>query len=176
MPRIMSGQRIAHAFVSPTGAEEASQVLDFQLAADQGIEITMVSPYGWLHDDSPAPSDTVPYIATGLLTLHLEDGATDDLPIAAGADVFDIDSEIIAAYTFFDRGIVGATATFGASATMGVIPATPIYFPQPILAPRNITLKGTTVGTDVDAEMGMTIMYRYVEFSNAELGVLLARR
>lgn len=176
MPRVISGQRVARSFVSPTGAtNEVSRVLDFQLAADQGIEVIAVLGYGWAHDDSPPTSDTVPYIAQAHQTLHLEEGATEDLDYLAGEDDDEIDTEIIYAQTFADRGHIPATAG-GGGAGLHISPAGLVTFPEPILSPRNLTHKGTTATADVDLEAGVLIYYRYVEFSNAELGVLLSRR
>ena len=51
MPQVISGQRIGRAFLSPTGAaNEVTQTLDFQLGAQDGVEITAVMGYGSLHD------------------------------------------------------------------------------------------------------------------------------
>jgi len=176
MPTIASGQRVARSFVSPTGAtNEVSRVLDFQLGPDHGIEIHAVQGYGSFHDDTPPTSDTVPFTAVAHQTLHLEEGATEDLPDIAGADADDIDSEIFYVQWFMVHGQIPATAG-GGGASMTVNPSGLWIPPRPILAPRNITHKGTTVSVDTDLESGVLIFYNYVKFTTSELGVLLARR
>lgn len=176
MPRVRSGQRFCRSFLSPTGAaNEVSAELDFQLGGDDGIEIFAVQGYGSLHDDSPAASDTVPYNAVAHQTLHLEAGETEDLPDAAGEDGFDIDSEIFWVQHFVQQGHIPATAG-GGGAGLTITPSGLVVFDKPILSPRNITHKATTLTADQDLECGVIIHYRYVSFSSSELGVLLARR
>lgn len=174
MPRTVSGQRIGRSFVSPSGADEVSRVLDFQLGADEGIEITSVLGYGSLHDDTPVASATVPSIAHALQTLHLEGGATEDLPVAAAADADDIDTEIFYMQSFEQHTFFHTTT--GAGIGLSKTPNGLLIFDRPILSPRNITHKGTTLATDHDLECGVLIFYRYVRFTSAELGVLLSRR
>jgi len=169
--------RIGRSFLSPTGAtNELEAELDFQLGPQQGIEIVAVQGYGILHDDTPAVSDTVPITARATQTLHLETGATEDIPVAAAADAVDIDTEIFWIQFFALHIIMGATVTFGAGISHSVMPPGITYFDVPILSPRNITHKATTEGADQDLEAGVMVHYYYVTFSNAELGVLLARR
>jgi len=176
MPSKISGQRIGRSFLSPTGAaNEVSQELDFQLGGNEGIEITGILGYGSYHDDSPATSDTVPSATVAHQTLHLETGATEDLADAAGEDAFDIDSEIIYAQFWSEVFQVPATAG-GGGGGVTVTPTGVFIPPEPILSARNITHKATTVTADADLEAGLLVMYHFVRFSNAELGVLLARR
>lgn len=176
MPSIRGRQRIGRSFVSPTGVtNEVSRVLDFQLATDQGIQIEGVLGYGVLHDDTPATSDTVPIAIRASQTLHLEEGATEDLPISTGEDADDLDTEIFYGQVFTEVFQVPATA--GGGGGFGYITPSGIWVPpEPILSARNITHKGTTVGADADLEAGVFIYYHFVEFSNAELGVILSRR
>lgn len=177
MSKVISGQRIGRSFVTPTGAaNEVSRVLDFQLSADQGIEISAVLGYGSYGDNTPAVSDTVPALTEASQTLHLEEGATEDLPIAQGADADEIDTEMFYGQVFSSMFIVGATATFGAGGSVTVQPNGLVTFPRPILSPRNITHKGSTGFADTFLNAGIFLFYHYVEFSNAELGVLLSRR
>ena len=176
MPRIVSGQRIARSFLSPTGAaNEVTQELDFQLGARDGIRINAVLGYGHFHDDSPATSDTVPAQSTATQTLHLETGATEDLPDVAAEDGFDIDTEIFYAQMYGQVIQVPATAGGGGGA-LTVTPNGLVTFPIPIDSPRNIIHKAVTVGADQDLEAGVLIYYHFVEFSTSELGVILARR
>lgn len=177
MTRRISGDRVGRSFVTPTGnANEVERVLDFQLAADQGIAITSVLGYGSLHDASPAVSDTVPATAIGFQTLHLEEGATEDLPGIAGEDADDLDTEIFWTQYFHTLSHVGSTATFGVGLAMTVTPSGLITFAQEIISPRNIIHKGRTALADSFLNGGVLIYYHFVEFSDQELGVLLARR
>ena len=176
MPQIISGQRIGRAFLSPTGAaNEVTQTLDFQLGAQDGVEITAVMGYGSLHDDSPATSDTVPFNAVAHQTLHLETGETEDLPDAAGEDGFDIDSEIFYVQQFSTFGQIPATAGGGGVGQL-VTPAGLINYDPAVRSSRNIIHKATTIGADQDLEAGILFFYHFVRFTLAELGALLGRR
>lgn len=174
--KVISGQRIAQTFLSPTGAEETEHEIDFQLTPNGGILIDAVQGYGHYHDDSPAVSDTVPANSQAHQTLHLETGATEDLLDVAGEDAFNIDTEIFYVQKFTFNAILGATATFGAGVQMTQNPSGLWVPPEPILSPRNITHKATTVTVGTFLECGMLIYYRFVELSDSELGVALARR
>jgi len=177
MPRTISGQRIARSFVTPTGsANEVQRVLDFNLAADQGIEIEAVLGYGNYFDASPAPSDTVPISNMGFQTLHLETGATEDLPSEAAEDADDIDSEIFYVQSYAYNAVLGTTNTFGGGASLAITPSGIWIPPEPILSPRNIIHKGRTNVTDTFGFFGVIIYYKFVSLTPAELGVALARR
>lgn len=177
MPRVLSGQRVCRSFVTPTGAaDEVSRVLDFQLGADDGIRIEAVLGYGHYFDASPAPSDTVPVASMAAQTLHLETGATEDLPMVAAEDADDIDSEIFFVQSMAYNAIIGNTVTFGAGVDLAITPAGLFIPPEPILSPRNIIHKGRTNVADSFAFLGVLIYFKYVRFTTSELGVLLARR
>ncbi len=176
MPRIVSGQRVGRSLVTPTGAANEVEVeLDFQLGPRDGIRIFSVLGLLSGHDDTPAASDTVPNVAFGHQTLHLETGATEDLPDAAGEDAFDIDSEIIYAQAFQQIFQIPATAG-GGGGSMVVNPSGIVNFGDPIDSPRNIIHKATTIGADQDLEAIVLIYYKFVEFTLQELGIALARR
>jgi len=176
MAKRLGGMKIARSFVTPTGAgNEVERTLDFQLAADQGIEIVAVQGYGNLHDDSPPTSDTVPFNAVAHQTLHLEEGATEDLPDAQGEDADDIDTEIFYVQHFVLNGQIPATAGGGGVSQM--VTPSGLWIPaEPILSARNITHKGTTIGADQDLEAGVLIYYWNVQFPQSELAGILTRR
>jgi len=175
--RRLSGLRIARSFVTPTGAaNEVERELDFQLPADNGIAIEWVLGYGQFYDNTPAVSDTVPAHAFAHQTIHLETGATEDVGDNEGSDQTDIDSEVIYIQSYATMFIVGATNTFGAGGNVVITPTDVVRYDPPIASPRNIIHKGTTVEADSFLNAGILMGYHYVEFSNAELGVLLARR
>lgn len=177
MPQIMSGQRVARSFVSPTGAaNEVQRVLNFQLASDEGIRIFGVQGYGHLIDPSPTPSDTVPIAAVAYQSLNLETGATEDLPMEAGDDDDDIDTEFFYVQHFTYNAIIGNTATFGAGVSMVVNPSGLWVPPEPIDSARNITHKGETVSASTLLNSGLLIYFKYVRFNRDELLGLLARR
>lgn len=177
MPKVVGGMRIARSFVSPTGAaNEVERTIDFQLSGEDGIQVLGVMGYGNLHDDSPPVSDTIPSTAVAHQTLHLEEGATEDLPDATGEDADDIDTEIFYFQWFVQQLVMGSTVTFGAGPSFTAMPNGLWLPPKPILSARNITHKGTTIGADQDLECGVLIYYENVRFSNAELSVQLARR
>ena len=177
MSRRLSGLRIARSFVTPTGAaNEVARVLDFQLAADNGIGIEWVLGYGQFYDASPAVSDTVPAHAFAHQTLHFETGATEDLPDNEGDDADDIDTEIVYVQSYSSMFQVWSTATGGGGGSVVVTPNDIVRYDPPLESPRNVIHKGTTVEADTFLNAGILMGYHYVEFSNAELGVLLARR
>jgi len=174
MPSIISGPRRARSFVTPANATTVTRVLDFNFATNQGIEITAVLGFGDVIDLSPAPSDTVPVLVKAAQSLHLEEGTIEDLPFIAGEDADEIDTEV-----FFQMDVggmfqTGTTNTFGAG---GGSPVQNLYVPyrDPILVARNITHRGEAKALS-DANLGVLIFYHYVVFSNAELGLILARR
>ena len=175
MARIISGLRIARSFVTPSGAEKVNRELDFQLGSNQGIEISAVLGYGKFTDDSPATSDTVPVTDIALQSLHLETSTLEDVPAVIADDQDDIDTEIFYVQSWALMFQVPATAG-GGGGGMVVTPSGLVTFAEPIRTARNITHQGETFVTGQTGEFGLLIYYNYIEFSNAELGFLLARR
>jgi len=174
MPTIISGPRRARSLVTPNGSAVVTRVLDFNFATNQGIEITAILASLSVFDTSPAASDTVPVVVNGAHSLHLEEGTIEDVPIDTAEDADEIDTEV-----FFSQQMVGtfqipATAGGGGGAT----PHGTIYVPyrDPVRVARNITHRGETLVTGQDAIGSVLIFYHYVVFSNAELGLILARR
>lgn len=175
VPKVVSSQRFARSLVTPTGAaNEVEQELDFQLGSDDGIRITDVLGYGSLHDDTPTASNTVPNVAVGHQTLHLETGATEDIPDAAGEDAFDVDSEIFWTQWFQQVFLIPTTAG-GGGGSMLALPNGITHFDDPIDTNRNIIHKGTTIGADQDGEFGIILFYYFIRFTLRELGLQVAR-
>jgi len=175
MARLISGLRIARSFVTPTGAAVVSRELDFQLGSDQGIQIEAVLGHGHIADSTPTVSDTTLVTAIGLSSLHLETGSLEDLPIANAEDADDIDTEVFYEQSF--THVVQVPSTVGGGG--GGVLATPsglVTFAQPIQTARNVTHRGETLATGQLGLFHVLIYYRYVQFTNAELGFLLARR
>jgi len=175
MAKVISGLRVARSFVTPSGAVTVSRELDFNLGSDQGIQIEAVLGIGVFADNSPAASDTVLVQATAIQTIHLETATIEDPPQVGGEDEDDIDTEIIFAQTFGHVVQVPATAG-GGGGSIFVTPSGLVVFAQPIQTARNITHSGKTEASGQELFGHVYIYYRYVEFTNAELGFLLARR
>ncbi len=175
MAKIISGLRVARSLVTPSGASIVSRELDFQLGASQGIEISSVLPYGFFVDISPTASDTVPATEEAIQSLHLETGTLETPPLIAAADEDDIDTEIFWVQSFHTMFQIPSTA--GGGGGFGVaMPQGITKFAEPIRTARNITHRGQTFVTDGLLSGGVLIYYHYIEFTNAELGFLLARR
>jgi len=175
MARIISGLRIARSFVTPQAAEVVSRELDFQLGSDQGIQIEAVLGLGVVTDTTPAVSDTTLISAEGIQSLHMETGSLEDVPIAIAEDADDIDTEIFYAQHMAHVSQVPSTVGGGGGALV-VTPSGLVTFAQPIQTARNITHRGETLATGQAGRMHVYVYYRFVQFTNAELGFLLARR
>lgn len=175
MPREISGLRIARSFITPTNAE-VSRELDFQLGARQGISIL-----GVLGNLMPDPASTTIststiVLLTGNHTLHLETGSLETVPDAGAEDEDTTDSEIFFKQDIFIGGNDDASTEFRASLSSLVDPSGLVIFPRPILTARNITHRGITRDAALDIMAHVILYYVFVEFSLAELGLLLARR
>lgn len=175
MPRIISGLRVARSFVTPASAAIESRELDFQLGSNQGIEVLSVLGYGLYADASPATSDTVPVHSIAVQSLHLETGTLESVPALAAEEEDDIDTEIFYVQTYGLMFQVPATAG-GGGGTLLVTPTGMVDYKEPIRTARNITHRGECFATGATLEAGVLIFYRYIEFSNNELGFFLARR
>ncbi len=175
MPREISGLRIARSFITPSDTA-VERVIDFQLGARQGIAIEAV-----LGDMVPDPAN-VTISAAGIThlpanqTLHLETGSLEDVPQAATADEDTIDSEIFYKQVMYLAGNDDLTTEFRASLTSFISPAGLVTFAKPIMTARNITHRGRSISSAMDFLGQVIIYYTFVEFSLAELGLILARR
>lgn len=174
MPKEISGLRIARSFVTPTEVA-VSRELDFQLGARQGISIEailadiMPDPAGY----TPSSGAQLPFI--GNQTLHLETGSLEGVPDAAGEDEDTIDSEIFYRQTLSLIGNDDLTTEFRASSSMSLSEGWMVP-PRPLFTARNITHRAITNTNALDILCHVTIYYVFVEFSLAELGLVLARR
>ncbi len=175
MPREISGLRIARSFISPTDAE-VSRVIDFQLGARQGIAIEGVLGTMAVDPVATAISTSVQVLTEGVHTLHLESGSLETVPDAAGEDEDTIDSEVFFRQQLFFGGNDDVSTEFRASLSHEVNPNGLITFPKPIFAARNITHRGIGTAAAMDFLAHVIIYYTFVEFSLAELGLILARR
>lgn len=177
MVKAISGLRVGNSFLTPSGAQVVTQEIDFQLATREAIELFMVSPYiSQLTDASVAAADDVAAQITGFQSLHLETGVTEDPPNGTGEDVSDRDTEVIYRQDTIGLFINPSTAGDGSGIGLMAIPPGPVTFPMPIISVRNLTHRAETLITGHDVTFGILIYYRYVELSDQELGIELARR
>lgn len=175
MPRKISGLRIARSFITPSNTV-VERVIDFQLGARQGIEISAVLGEIMVDPQNITVSSTTLGFLQGNHSLHLESGSLETVPDAAGEDEDTIDSEIFYRQSFSWAGNDDVTTEFRASASQIVVPQGIVDFKEPILAARNITHRGITGNSGIDTLCHVIIYYTFVEFSLAELGLILARR
>lgn len=177
MPRPISGTRFARSTVTPISAQVVSRVLDFQLGPRMGLELYSVQGscprFG---SGTLGVADNATGMAvTSQQTLHMETGALENIPISAGEDADDIDTEVFYqmgfALAFVNSGVAGEGATLTA-----VIGPTYVRFKPTLLVARNFTHRGETVNPADEATLSVLIQYRYIEFTDAEMGILLARR
>jgi len=175
MPTIISGPRQARSYLSPSGVAVVTQVLDFNFASDQGIMISGVLGSIDSVDETPTPSDTQVARIQVAQSLHLEEGTIEDIPFTDAQDAFQIDTEVFFAQATAGAFQTGSTNTFGAG---GNSAHSELYLPyaEPILVARNITHRGETGATGQSGDCSVLIFYKYVRFSIAELGLILARR
>lgn len=173
MPKEISGLRIARSFITPTDSE-VQRTIDFQLGARQGISIEGV--LGMIAPDEAnwTVSPTAILAQQGHHTLHLESGSLETVPDAAGEDEDTIDSEIFYRQDLTVIAIDEPTAQGAAS--MSVVPSGMWKPPKPLWTARNITHRGISTATGLDMLCHVIIYYIFVEFSLAELGLILARR
>lgn len=176
MPREISGLRIARSFVSPTEVE-VSRVIDFQLGARQGIAIEAV--LGEMVPDAgnfAVAASGAPDGFNATQTLHLESGNLETVPDAAAQDEDTIDSEVFYRQGLWLGGINDAATEFRASLAVITSPQGVVDYKKPIFVARNITHRAITTASTFDALCHVMIFYTFVEFSLAELGLILARR
>ncbi len=175
MPREISGLRIARSFISPTDSEVA-RVLDFQLGARQGIAISSVLGDVVIDPAGFTPSTSTITAFNGVHTLHLESGSLETVPDAVAEDEDTIDSEVFYRQQMSFVGNDDATTEFRASSAVSVMPSGIVNYQKDILTARNITHRGISTAGALDLLCHVTIYYTFVEFSLAELGLILARR
>ena len=178
MVREISSMRITKSFVSPTGASNVvSRELDYQLGPRMGLSLLGVSGWFGEWDDSSLEntSDTIGTLM-GMQSLHIETGTLETVPWEGGDDEDVIDSEILYIQTSVLTFVNDSTTEFRASQSRETLPSGLVTFPRPVLTARNITHRGESFIAGQSASMGVLIYYVYVEFTLAEMGLLLARR
>ena len=175
MPREISGLRIARSFITPPNTE-VSRVIDFQLGARQGIQIHSVLGSMTVDPGNTTISSSGINFFHGTHTLHLESGSLETVPDASAEDEDTIDSEIFYRQEITVAGNDDLTTEFRASLAIVVNPNGLVEYARPLFIARNITHRGISLSSAMDFLAHVTIFYTFVEFSLAELGLILARR
>ena len=178
MPREISGLRIARSFITPATANvQDSREIDFQLGARQGIAIHQVLGT-WSIDGGAAAAPSVAVMSSynGVQTLHLETGSLETVPDNAGEDEDTIDTEQFYRQDFCGMGNDDVSTEFRAAMALVVNPSGVVPYAPPILSARNITHAAIVTDALFDSLCHVLIFYTFVEFSLAELGLILARR
>jgi len=109
----------------------------------------------------------------GVQSLHLESGALEAPPALQTGDAFDIDTEI---FWQQDRSYTGQSGTDGAAIAVTQSSQGMTVFPVPVLSARNISHRAEVFTSSHIEGFGVLIYFRYIEFTDAEMGILLARR
>lgn len=175
MPTDISGLRIARSFITPTDAR-VTRELDFQLGPRQGIRIESV--LGGMAPDRAAfvPSVTTQAVMQGNQTLHFETGSLETVPDAVAEDEDSIDSEVFYRQDMTYIGNDDVTTEFRASSTLIVTPQGIVDYRGSLFTARNISHSGISLDAGLDLVCNVIIFYTFVEFTLAELGLILARR
>lgn len=173
MPTEISGLRIARSFITPTDSE-VQRTIDFQLGVRQGISIEGVLGEIVIDNGGFTASATTLTAQGGLHTLHLQSGSLETVPDQAGEDEDTIDSEVFYRQQLTVVAIDEPTAQ--GAAGISVTPNGVWVPPRPLFSARNITHRGITFSATLDLLCHVTIYFVFVEFSLAELGLILARR
>jgi len=173
MPKEISGLRIARSFLTATNVVQSREI-DFQLGARQGIQIESVHGDILIDPADYTPSPTALGVLNGNQTLHFETGSLETVPDASAEDEDTIDSEIFYRQSLMIGSIdeVTAQAAFGAL----LAPNGPVEYRRPLFTARNITHRSITTSGSLGLLAHVIIFYVFVEFSLAELGLILARR
>ncbi len=174
-PREISGLRIARSFGTPANAA-VERVIDFQLGARQGIQIHSVLGTIQIDPSSYTPSTTVQVPRNGNQTLHLETGSLETVPDTVAEDEDTIDSEVFYRQDITTLANDDLTTEFRASAAIAITPSGIVDYARPLFSARNITHRSFTNSSGILLLCHVTIFYTFVEFSLAELGLILARR
>lgn len=174
MPQAISDVRVARSFIGANAVNVTESVeLDFGLGTQEAIEI--IGIIGLMNMVGPAE----PVVTTqevGQQTLHIEEQALEVASFApASPDFFESDSEIIYQQTV-NHHIVVDSANGHAGMTTFINPSGMVTLPEPVISPINLTHRVITLGTLQPLGANLSIWYRYVRLTTAELGLQFARR
>jgi len=171
MARTISGVRVARSALTPTN-ESLTAEFDFQLAGQQGVRILSIQGGMSLNDVTESTNLDV---RLAVQTLHRATGTLETVPLAAASDAITIDSEILYRQDMAVMMQEEAATRGGSAAAVMVVPSSSPPLVVPILVASNITHQATADSL-IFVLATLELLYEYVEFSLAELGVLFARR
>lgn len=169
MAKIVSGVRYARSFVTPAAQATVSREVDFDLGARLGIKVlwTLTSIFGV---NNPTADVNLEYVAS----VHAENDAIEDLPLATGEDEDNADSEV------FHQHYASHIHTESAAGNAAFAFQSNLYIPHhqdDLILASNPTFSGKSESSSGSAAMALLMAYRYVELTNAELvGALTSRR
>jgi len=186
MPRRTTGRRFARTALqaqgpSADGAGGTTRVLDFDLAALEGIEIIAITGMIRHTNTSFAVADNASNNDDAIQELHLEPGTLVDQGLLSEGDigVQDVDAEVI--FTQIETMIVIAgSSTEGQGAAHTIQPngrqdlVDPVTR-QGVFTSRNITHRAEVESNNSDAECLLIIEYYRVQFTIEEVGILNLR-
>lgn len=167
MSRVISGLRFARSFLTPSNAV-LEQELDFELGAKMGIQVEWV--IGSLGNISETPGADA--ASTGQQSLHLEEDATEDIPIATGEDAVNVDSEM-----FFHQQ---ANFVHDFTTSGGAFLPQPVHLWVPyngeLKTTRNITHRAEGSGATREYRAAVLIAYKLIELDDREILANLSSR
>lgn len=167
MARVISGLRFARSYLTPVN-QVLEQELDFQLGPKQGIQIEWI--LGSLGNISETPGADA--TSTAQQSVHLEEDATEDIPIATDEDAVNVDTEMIfhmQAHFILDLTTSG----------MSHVPQ-PVHLWVPyggeLKTTRNLTHRAEGAGATREYRAAILMAFKYIELSDAELLANLSSR
>jgi len=186
MPSRITGRRFARAVLqaqgpSADGAGGAEAVLDFDLAALEGLEIVAITGAMNHNNTSFAAADLGDNADIGVQELHLEPGTIVDTGILGEGDIglTNLDQDVIYAQ-HLAKSSVGGAATEGIGVAMSVMPTGRVDLTDRagvgVFTSRNLTHRAEVESNNSDLMCLLLIEYYRVVFSISELGLLNIRR
>lgn len=173
MPQPLTGLRIATSYLTPVGVETQENEIDFQLGAQEGIEIFSAIGSVAILTDGPT---TAFLPADAHQSLHLRTGTLETIPDGSGEDASLIDSSIFYIQDVTILSQDEAATRGGSAAAMLISPQGLVPFPEPVFSSQNLTHQARSLSVTWHYGMRVVIFYRFVKFTLAELGLILARR
>lgn len=173
MAKPLGGLRVARSFLTPAGVAVVEAELDFNLPVGVGAEILAIR--GSLQRIENTGAVAARDHAPSVQTLHMETDVLEDVPIAAGEDVVNMDTEQLWEQRVTYR--VEEDTTNGSSmSSIEVTPEDTFYPPTPVIISRNMMHRAETTDADEEADWSLFIYYRYVELNQGDMANLFARR
>jgi len=187
MPRRITGRRFARSALqaqgpSADGSGGVTVILDFDLAALEGIEIIAVTGFINAENTSFGAADLGDNADVSVHELHLEPGTIVDNGLLAPADigVLNVDQDAIFTQHLF-RSFVGGAATESGSMDVHITPTGRVSLVdettrEGVFTAQNITHRAEAESNNSDAMCLLIVEYYRVVFTIQEVGILNLRR